>query len=75
MKKLLVAGNRFVKGMDLTEVALLKICVGALGILVGLGATKRHRSRLGFFAVFAFVATCFPLLKKFCYLLTTPEEK
>ena len=43
MKKLIAAGNLYLKKMDLFDIALLKLCLGALGVLIGLGAAKKHR--------------------------------
>lgn len=74
MKKLLAAGNMFLKKMDLTDVALLKFCVGALGVLIGLGAAKRHRRGAGALAGLIFVASWIPLMGKFLHVITTVEE-
>lgn len=74
MNKLLAAGNLYLKKMDLTDVALLKLCVGALGVLIGLGCAKRHRKSVGFFAGFLFVVTWIPVMGKFVRALTDTEE-
>ena len=50
MKKLIAAGNLYLKKMDLTDIALLKLCLGALGVLIGLGAARRHRKSAGVLA-------------------------
>lgn len=69
MNKLIAAGNLYLEKMDLTDVALLKICVGALGVLVGLGAAKRHRRSAGFLAGLLFALTWVPLMGKFLGVL------
>lgn len=74
MKKLIDAGNLYLKHMALTDVALLKLCVGALGVLVGLGAAKRHKRSAGLLAGLLFSATCVPLVGKFFLILVDTEE-
>lgn len=73
MNKLIAAGNLFLKKMDLTDVALLKLCVGALGVLVGLGAARRHKRSMGFFAGSLFAFTLVPLMGKFIRALTDAD--
>lgn len=74
MKTLLVAGKRFCKEIDLTELALLKICVAAFGVLVGLGSAKRHKTGMSFLAGFALIGTFIPLMAKFLSILTSSED-
>lgn len=69
MRRLIAAGNLYLKKMDLTDVALLKICVGALGVIVGLGAAKRHRRSAGLLAGLLFALTYVPLMGKFLGVL------
>lgn len=74
MKTMLDAGKRFCKDIDLTEMALLKICVAAFGVLVGLGSAKRHKTGMSFLAGFALIATAIPLIAKFLSILTSSED-
>ena len=74
MKTLLAAGSRYLKKMDLTDVALLKVCVGALGVLIGLGAAKRHKKGASFLAGLVFMGTWIPLMAKFFSVIITPED-
>ncbi len=73
MKKLIAAGNLYLKKMDLTDIALLKFCVGALGVLIGLGSAKRHKKGMSFLAGLVFVVTWIPLMGKFLGIITDPE--
>lgn len=75
MKKLIDAGNLYLKHMDLTDVALLKICVGSLGVMVGLGAAKRHRRSAGALAGLLFVGTYVPLMGKLVRILVDTGEE
>lgn len=74
MKKLIAAGNRYLKEMDLNDVALLKICLTALGVLIGLGGSTRHKKRMSLLAGFAFVGAWIPLMAKFFRVILTAEE-
>lgn len=74
MNKLIAAGNLYLKKMDLTDVALLKFCVGALGVLIGLGAAKHHKKGFSFLAGLVFVATWIPLMGKFFRVITDSED-
>lgn len=74
MKTMLDAGKRFCKEIDLTEMALLKICVAAFGVLVGLGSAKRHKTGMSFLAGFALIGTAIPLIAKFLSILTSSED-
>lgn len=74
MRKLIAAGNLYLKKMDLTDVALLKLCMGALGVLIGLGCAKHHRKSAGFFAGVLFFLTWLPVMGKFFRALTDTEE-
>lgn len=74
MKKLIAAGNRYLKEMDLSDISLLKICLTALGVLIGLGGSKRHRKSMSLLAGFAFVGAWIPLMMKFFRFILTTEE-
>lgn len=74
MKKFIAVGNRYLKKMDLTDVALLKICLTALGVLIGLGGSKRHKKSMSLLAGFAFMGTWIPLMAKFFRAILAQEE-
>ena len=74
MKNLIAAGNLYLKKMDLSDVALLKVCVGALGVLIGLGAAKKHRRGAGLLAGLAFCLTWVPLMGRFLRAIVAGEE-
>lgn len=75
MKKLIAAGNLFLKHMDLTDVALLKFCVGAAGVLLGLRVSARHKKSAAFRASFVMALTLVPLLWKWLRVLVSAEEE
>ena len=75
MKKLIAAGNLYLKKMDLTDIALLKLCLGALGGLIGLGAARRHRKGAGVLAGLVFCLTYLPLMGRFFRAIVTGDEE
>lgn len=74
MKKLTAAGNLYLKKMDLTDMALVKLCCTSLGVLVGLKCAKRHKKGAALLAGGVFAATWVPIMGKFVRALTETEE-
>lgn len=75
MKKLIAAGNLYLKKMDLFDIALLKLCLGALGVLIGLGAARKHRKSAGVLAGLVFCLTYVPLMGRFFRAIVTGDEE
>lgn len=73
MCKLIAAGNLYLKKMDLTDVALLKLCVGSLGFLAGLRAARNHKKTAGILASLLFLGTYIPLMGKFFSVLVETD--
>ncbi len=65
LNKLLCAGNRYLKEMDLADMAALKFCLASMGVLMGLGVSARHKKPVGLLAAILFVGTYIPLMSKF----------
>ena len=75
MKKLIAAGNLYLKQINLADIALLKLCLGALGVLIGLGAARRHRKSAGVLAGLVFCLTYLPLMGRFFRAIVTGDEE
>ena len=75
MRRLITAENLQPKKRELTAAALLRLCLGALGVLVGLAAARRHRREAGVLAGILFVVTYIPLMGRFLRALADPGEK
>ena len=70
MKKLLEAANQYLKGCTWKDMALLKICVCAMGVLIGLAVPGRKKRAAAWVASLVFAASYVPLMGKFLpYLL------
>lgn len=65
MEKLFHVVEEYIRGMKWQDIALLKICLCAAGIVIGLTAPKRWRKGLLILASAAFVVTYIPLMAKF----------
>ena len=74
MKKLIAAGNLYLKQINLADIALLTRCVGALGVRVGPKAARRHRRGVGVAAALVFLVTYVPLMGRFLKSLVRVEE-
>lgn len=66
MKKLLELADAYChRQMDWTDVASLKFCMGALGVLLGLATPRRLRGRVARGAAVLFFTTYVPLMTRF----------
>lgn len=63
--RLLRAGTRYVRDMDLADVAAMKFCLASMGILLGLGIPARMKRPVGWMAAILFLGTYIPLMSKF----------
>ena len=71
---LMKRADRYAAQSTWKDFALVKICLGALGVLIGLSVPARHRKGAGLLAVLAFLRTYALLLKRFLPFLTSPED-
>ena len=70
MKNLFEAANQYLKGCTWKDMALLKVCVCAMGVLIGLAVPGRKKRAAAWAAYLLFVAAYVPLMGKFLpYLL------
>ena len=73
MKKLTDAANRYLRACDWRDIAVLKICLCALGVLLGLAVPGRKKRPAAWAAALVFAAAYVPLVAKFLpYLLDQP---
>ena len=64
MGRLLELGNAFTEKSDWKDLALIKFCLCAIGVLIGLSIPKKTRKFATVIAVFVFLATYIPLMIK-----------
>jgi len=65
MKKLFGYADQYVKESSWKDLALLKCCLCAMGILIGANAPEKHKTALTGVAAGVFAATYIPLMAKY----------
>ena len=65
MKKITEAVNQYLKECDWKDIALLKACVVAVGVLIGLAMPWRKKWPMAWIASLVFAGTYVPLMGKF----------
>ncbi|MDO4978154.1 MAG: permease of phosphate ABC transporter [Eubacteriales bacterium] len=71
MKKFFELGNRYAKKSTWVDFALVKFCLCAMGVIIGLQIPKKHKKEATEIAGSVFIVTYLPLMAK---VLTTVKE-
>jgi len=74
MKKLFSAADRYLRVSDWRDIAVLKFCLCALGVLMGLAVPTRKKKPAAKIAGLIFAATYIPLIAKFLFVLRSKED-
>ncbi|MEG0780731.1 MAG: permease of phosphate ABC transporter [Oscillospiraceae bacterium] len=74
MKKLYALIDRCMDHCSWKDLGLIKVCMLALGILLGIALPKKAKRPMFWVAVVAFLATYVPLLVKFLPLLPAQKD-
>jgi len=75
MKKLFSAADRYLEESDWRTMALLKFCLCAMGVLIGIALPKKAKKPALFIALAVFLATYLPLMLKFLPFLRDELEE
>ena len=76
MRKLFSAADAYISKMNWKDLALVKLCLCAAGVMLGLAAPKRVRKWAALGAVAVFVATYIPIMLKFLpHLISWGKEE
>lgn len=65
MKRLFTYADSYIQQSTWKDFALLKFCLFAMGILIGIRIPEKNRKSAGIVAAVVFVATYIPLMAKF----------
>lgn len=65
MRKLFSAADAYIAKMNWKDLALVKLCLCAAGVMLGLAAPKKLRKWAALGAVVIFVTTYIPIMLKF----------
>lgn len=69
MKELFKYADRYVEESDGKDLALLKVCMAALGMMIGTHVPE-NKKKITFAVAFGvFMATCVPLMYKFVKMI------
>ncbi len=74
MKKFLNIGNDYVAQSDWKDLALIKFCLCAMGILLGIHVKPKHKKPVAICALVVFAATYLPLMGKLAKLVLAKDE-
>lgn len=65
MSRLFEYADRYIKESDWKDIALLKLCLCAIGVLIGISIAPKHKKKVMAVAAVVFGFTYVPLMKKF----------
>ena len=75
MKKLMNYADEYLKKLDITDMALIKFCLIAFGVLFGLSIPAKNKKPAAVIASITFILTAFPVLMKFFGGLCGSDKK
>lgn len=64
MKCIFKVADEYIRQSDWKDLALIKFCLCAMGILLGMAVAPRSKKTVGMLAMLVFVATYVPLMLK-----------
>lgn len=65
MKRIFECADQYVQESNWKEMAMLKFCLCAAGIMIGLNVPKKAKKPVIWGAAAVFAATCIPLMMKY----------
>ncbi|MGE4214371.1 MAG: permease of phosphate ABC transporter [Anaerotignaceae bacterium] len=74
MKCFIKSGKKYIERMDIWDVSFLKICLCAMGVLIGIGVSDEKKKSVGIAAIFIFIATYIPLMAKYIGIVLEEKE-
>lgn len=75
MKKLFDYADRYIQESSWKDIALLKFCLFAMGILAGMQMPEKNRKRVGIAAALVFAVTYIPLMSKYIRIVMGDSDK
>lgn len=73
MKKLFCYAEKYIAECDWKDLAMLKFCLFAMGVLAGMQIPRKSRKQAGWIAAAVFAATYIPLMAKFFSVVRESE--
>lgn len=75
MKQLFNYADKYIGQSTWKDLALLKFCLFAMGVLVGIHIPEKNRKPVGIAAVAVFAATYIPLMAKFASVVLEEDTE
>lgn len=72
MEKLLNYGDEYLQQSTWKDLALIKLCLWAMGIMWGMTIPKKAQKQVACIAAFVFVLTYVPIMIKFFRVISNP---
>lgn len=73
MKRLFGYADQYIRHSDWKDLAMIKFCLGAMGVVMGASLPEKHRKTAVCIAGGVFVATYLPLMAKFFRIVAGKE--
>ena len=73
--KLFTYADRYLKQSSWKDLALIKFCLCAIGVLIGLAVPRSRRRQFAFGAVVVFLTTYLPLMNKFAHVVVQARRE
>lgn len=73
--KLFAYADRYLKQSNWKDLALIKFCLCAVGVLLGLAVPRSRRRQIGFAAVVVLISTYVPLMYKFLHVVVQARRE
>ena len=74
MKYFFDLGNRYMQESDWKDLALIKFCLFAMGLLVGTQVTEKYKKPVIGASLGVFIATYIPLMSKLFKIMSKKES-
>ena len=74
MKSLFYYANAYAKQSDWKDIAMLKFCLCAIGIIIGCEVSKKYKKPVILGSFIVFILTYIPLMKKFFSVIANENE-
>ena len=73
MNRLFVYAEKYIAKSDWKDLAMLKFCLFAMGVLAGMRIPEKNRKQASWIAAAVFVATYIPIMTKFFLVIREKE--
>lgn len=74
MKKLLGYADKYMKQSSWKDLAMIKFCLGSMGVMIGTSLPEKHRKPAIWIAGGVFAATYLPLMAKLFRIVTDKNK-